>query len=549
MINRIFFLLLSIVSFAGLNHAQSVSEVSKPTLVIQIVVEQMRYDMISRYWDSFSDKGFKRLVSQGTFCRNAFYDYMVTESAPGYATLTTGNNPSGHGIISDSWYLRLSGREQYCVDDPRLEDKPGFPDGKKYSPRHLIGSTIGDELRLSNFKQSKVISVSGKPYASVLSSGHIGNAAYWIDLETGNWTSSAYYMDSIPAWVSDFNRKGFVSLYLSREWHTFNPKNTYLESLADNNSYEKGFANKQKTFPYKLSDLSRVEGLKLINYTPFGNTYIIDFAVATILNENLGMDQYADILNISFSTTGYITELFGIRSVELQDIYIRLDRDIAHLLEFIDDRFGKENVLVVLASDRGGADNQQFMNDLGMPTGKFIPAQTNSLLESYLKALYGISGWVKAYSDKQIYLNDLTIDASKTPQGEVQLKAVQFISQFQAVANATTAHVLQTGVQVSGDLLKFRNNYNMSRSGDIFIQLKPGWEEEINPKQGNNSVRSSPYRYDAHVPLIFYGWIIKTKEVNKPCSMTDIAPTISRILNISFPAGTNGQAIEELFTD
>jgi predicted AlkP superfamily pyrophosphatase or phosphodiesterase len=521
---------------------------TKPALVIEVIVEQMRVDLIERYWENFSEKGFKRLVNEGAFFRNASYDYIVTESAPGYATLATGNNPSGHGIISDSWFLRLSNREQYCVSDPSLADKPSFGKKNKFSPNQMLGSTLGDELRMSNYKQSKVISVSDKPYASVLSAGHLGNAAYWIDDETGNWTSSPYYMDSVPKWANEFNKKQFVSFYLTREWNPINPKTSYKASLSDNNSYERGLGNKQKTFPYKLSDISIKEGAKLLKYTPFGNTYIIDFAISAILNEKLGMDKYTDLLTISFGTTGNICDRFGLRSIELEDIYIRLDKDIAHLLEFIDDKFGKDNVLVVLTSDRGASDNQEYMSDLGMPVGKFYPAQSIFLLESYLRALYGIDGWVTQYSDKQIYLNDLTLDKSKTPCGEVQMKAAQFLSQFQAIDNVTTAYVMQTTNFTSGDLLRFQNSYNIVRSGDILLSLKPGWIEVV-PSKNNEEEHYSAYRYNSHVPLIFYGNTIKSKSMEIPVSMNQVAPTIARILGITFPNGSKGQAIDAILIE
>jgi hypothetical protein len=356
-------------------------------------------------------------------------------------------------------------------------------------------------------------------------------------------------MDSVPKWARQFNEKKFLQLYLSREWNILKPKSTYNQSLPDNNSYEKGFDNKQRTFPYQLAELSRTEGMNLINFTPFGNNYIIDFAINAILNENLGKDQYTDLLTISLPTSGNVTDLFGIRSVELQDIYIRLDNDIAHILEFIDDKFGKEKVLVILTSDKGASDNYNFMKDVGIPVGKFYPAQSVSLLESYLKALYGKSGWVKKYSDKQIYLNDLTIDASKTPVGEVQMKAAQFLSQFQAVANATTAHVLHTTEFVEGDFNKFQNSFNLARSGDVLISLKPGYVEENIMQMDEINGSNSPYRYDSHVPVIFYGWKIRQNESGVPVSITDVAATLSRILDISLPSGTQGKVIEEMFKE
>jgi predicted AlkP superfamily pyrophosphatase or phosphodiesterase len=548
MIKRLYLFVLFCIIFQSVEfQAQTKVVEKKPVLVIQIVVEQMRVDFIDRFWNSFSEKGFKRLINQGAFCRNASYDYMVTESAPGYATLVTGNNPADHGIISDSWYLRLGGKEQFCISDPTIPDKALFRSKDKYSTKHLIGSTIGDELRISSYKQSKVISISNKPYASVLSAGHLGNAAYWIDEESGSWTTSPFYMDSIPKWVQDFNNKQFVSFYLTREWTPLNSKSSYTESLADNNSYERGFSNKQRTFPYKLSEISSKEGNKVLQFTPFGNTYTIDFAIAAILFENLGKDQYPDLLNISFGSAGNVCDIFGTRSMELQDIYLRLDNDIAHLLDFIDRNFGKDNVLVVLTSDRGASDNPDFMDDLGMPVGKFYPNQSLVLLESYLKALYGQKEWIKAYSDRQIYLNDIAIDKSNTPAGEIQMKAALFVSQFQAIANVTTAYAMQTNNFTNGDLLMFQNGYNIARSGDIMLSLKPGWIE-VN-SSNKTSLGYTAYRYNSHVPLIFYGNNIKHKTIEEFVSIINVAPTISRILKIPFPNGAKGQAIGAILGD
>jgi hypothetical protein len=521
----------------------------RPVLVIQVVVEQMRYDMIERYWNSFTHKGFRRMFFEGAFCRNASYDYLVTESAPGYATLVSGNNPAGHGIISDTWYARLKDKDMYCVSDPELAEKPGIPSKNKYSPTHLIGSTLGDELRMSNYKQSQVISISDKPYASILSSGHIGNAAYWIDSESGQWTTSPYYMDKLPDWVEEFNRKELNQLYLSRDWTLLKPEGSYKESLPDNNSYEKGFGNKQRTFPYKLSELKSTDGASVITSTPFGNTYTLDFAMATILNEKLGMDQFPDLLTISFGAAANVCDLFGINSMELQDIYLRLDKDLAHLLEFIDEKFGRDNVLIVLTSDRGAPESNEFLDDIGMPTGKFYANQAISLLESYLKALYGFTGWVKKYSDRQVYLNDLVLDASKTVPGEIAMKAAQFLVQFQAVAVATTGVVMQSTNFTDGDLAKFQKNYNMERSGDILISLKPGFVEVSPILNRNLNEEYSPYRYNSHIPLVFYGSKIKKKEVLSPVSITDVAPTISKILGIGFPSGTKGRILEDILQD
>lgn len=542
-----FLILLSILQVAI--YAQPKFASKKPKMIVQIVVEQMRYDILQRYWERFSEKGFKRLINEGAFCKDALYDYVITESAPGYATISTGSNPSEHGIVADKWYLRITENEQYCVGDPKLENKSDVFNANKFSPRQLIGSTVGDELRISNYKKSKVISVGIKNYASILTAGYLGNAAYWMDEETGNWTSSSFYMDSMPDWVNEFNQKQFVPLYLTREWNTLYPLGSYTQSLADNNSYESGFGNSQRTFPYNLSQLSLNEGAQIVKYTPFGNTYTTDFAVAAMINEDLGKDEFTDILTIAYSTPGYVTNLFGIRSVELEDTYLRLDKEIAHLLDIIDDRYGKENVVVVLTSDRGVIDNPDFYKEIGMPTGKFNSEQAISVLESYLKAIYGRSNWVKHYAGRQIYLNQLLIDASKISLADVQLKAAQFLNQFTGVAHATTATILQTTNFTEGTMRKFQNGYSLVRSGDVLISLKPGWVEERSHKKIDITEQSSPYRYDSHVPLVFYGWKIIPKEILVPVQINDIAPTLSEFLNISYPSGASGKPIKELLSN
>lgn len=543
---RKIFLFIACTLFAQISFSQNKNNSSKPKLIIQVVIEQMRYDIIQRYWDRFSEKGFKKLINDGAFCKDAFYDYMITESAPGYATIATGANPSEHGIVSDEWYVRLKGGEQECVEDNKLENKSEIFNVNKYSPKHLIGSTFGDELRVSNYKNSKVISVSIKNYASILTGGYMANASYWMDEASGKWTSSSFYIDSLPDWVNKFNQKQLLNLYLSRQWHTLNPIATYKQSLADNNSYEVGFSNKQKTFPYNLQLLSESEGLKVIKYTPYGNTYTTDFAIAAMINEDLGKDEYTDFLTISYATPGYITNLFGIRSIELEDVYIRLDKDISHLLNVIDDRLGIENVIVVLTSDKGATDNPDFFKEIGMPTGKFNSEKAISLLESYLKAIYGSTNWVKHYSDKQIYLNQFMIDRAKLPLADVQLKSAQFLNQFQGVANTTTANILQTNNFTSGTMKKFQNSYNLNRSGDVLISLKPGWIEERKHKKEGEIKQSSPYRYDSHVPLVFYGWKIEKTEILEAVHMNDIAPTLSNFLNISYPSGASGKPIKGL---
>ncbi len=519
----------------------------KPKLVVNIVVEQMRYELLDRYWNKFGNEGFKKIIKGGTFCENATYNYLQVESAPGYATIVTGTTPSNHGIVSEIWFNRLKDRKFYCVTDNSLVNSLPHFDNNKYSPHFLMGSTFSDELKISNYKQSKVISVALKDYAAVLSGGHLADAAYWLDIETADWTSSAYYMDSLNNWVNEFNNKNFLDIYLSKKWTTLYPIYKYTESLADNNSYESGFGYQMNTFPYDLSALSRKFGKFIIQFTPYGNTYTKDFAIAAIVNEELGKDTYTDVINIGFSTPAYVNELFGMRSVELEDIYLRLDKDLAHLIRFLERFVGKNNLLIVLTADRGGADNPQYYEELGMPVGTFNSDRSVSVLESYLKAIYGRKNWVKAYYNRQIYLNQLQIDISKINLNEIQLKTAQFLLQFKGVANTATASVLQTADFTDGILRKFQNSYYPKRSGDVLINLQAGWIETGNYNQAPGYFeQSSPYRYDAHVPLIWYGWKISRQKIVRQVHISDVAVSLSRLLGVAYPSGATGVAIEEL---
>ncbi|MCF6240228.1 MAG: alkaline phosphatase family protein [Bacteroidales bacterium] len=542
-----FFLVLFLLLVLGVHlFSQTESVPKKPKLIVNVVVEQMRYELLQRYMNKFTEEGFKKLINGGTVCENAMYDYLITESAPGYATIATGTTPSNHGIVSNIWYNRLKERKIYCVEDNSLANSLPRFDNHKYSPHYLFGSTFSDELKIATYKQSKVIGVALKDFAAILPSGSLADAVYWFDDETAYWTSSKFYTDSLKEWVNRFNEKQIIDVYLSREWKTLLPINLYKESLADRNSYEYGFGENKTVFPYDLKELSKEYGRAIIKYTPYGNTYTKDFAIAAIVNEQLGKDDYTDVINIGFSTTAYVNELFGLRSVELEDVYLRLDADLAHLIHFLEDFVGKGDFLIVLTSDRGCADNQNYYKELGMPVGKFNSDRSISVLESYLKAVYGRKNWVKAYYNRQVYLNQLRIDIDKISLAEIQMKTALFLTQFTGVANASTSSVLQSTDFTDGILRKFQNSYHPKRSGDVLINLLPGWIETGNGYEVAYYKQSSPYRYDAHVPLIWYGWDIPAQKIVRQVYMRDVAVSLSRLMDIAYPSGATGVAINEL---
>ncbi len=518
----------------------------KPKIVVGIVIDQMRYDYIYRYWDKFSENGFKKLVNEGAFCKNTNYNYLLNHSSSAYATIATGTTPSNHGIIADYWYLRLKNASQYCVDSDREKLVGTNSEAVGKSPEHLVSPTWSDELKISNFKMSKVITISMKDYGAILSGGLLANESYWFDEETGNWITSSYYREMQKKWVKDFNDKKFPDVYLRRKWDTFLPMSDYRASIHDNYSYEKGFSG-QQTFPYELSLLKQNRGdYSILKQTPFGNTYVKDFALFALIKENLGKDQYTDFLSISFSSCGYISDIFGIRSVEVEDAYLRLDKDIAHLITSLEDILGKENVLIYLTADRGASDIPEMLEGMKMKSNYFDIASSMVVLSSYLRILYGNEDWIETYYDGQIYLNRELIEDSKYSLNDFQNTVANFFVQFTGLSNVVAVSSLQTTGE-DGIMAKAKNSYNQKRSGDIFINLSPGWaiKPEKN-RQQSLSARSSAYSENTHVPLIWYGWKIPQKNIYRKINPTDIATTISFFLNINQASMNTGEPIVEI---
>ncbi|MFW6369651.1 MAG: alkaline phosphatase family protein [Bacteroidota bacterium] len=543
---KIFFLIALIILLPSL-HAQTRNRIpaEKPKLIIGIVVDQMRYDYIQKYWNDFEDNGFKRLINEGTICRDTRVNYLFTQPGVGHATVATGTYPSYHGIVGLKWYNDLTNEIVHCTKDTDYSTIGGSFESGQHSPHRLMTTSFADELRLASNKRSKTIGISLEAEEAVLSAGHTANGAYWFDQVTGNWVSSSFYMDSLPVWVDDFNLKRFPDTYLERTWNPLLPLEAYDESNKANDKFENGIAN-NTNFPYDLEKLSKNNGrqtrYELIHKTPFGNTYTKDFAIASIVNEELGTDEFTDYLTLNFSVTEHIGKSFGPTSIELQDIYIRLDKDLAHFLDFVNDNIGKENVLIYLTSANGVSYSPDFLKDARIPGGHFNHYSALTLLRSYLNAVYGQGEWVKFYFQNQVYLNRKLIEDSDLSLEQFQTRVAQFLIQFEGVANAVSSTTLHTRNYTKGILEKIQNGFNQKNSGDVIINLKPGWIEKSDHVTGNNSA----YAYDSHVPLIWYGWKIKRQRINRQLEITDIAPTLSSFLDIAYPGATIGRPILEL---
>ncbi len=510
----------------------------KPKLVVGIVIEQMRTDQIFRYRDQLAEGGFSRLTDGGTFCRNAGYQYPVNETAVGHATISTGAFPAFHGIIARSWYDGLRDEVVYCVEDENMYTVEGpYPAGR-FSPGKLLAGTFADELRISGSFRSRVIGIAADHSAAILSAGHTANAAYWYDGESGKWLTSSYYADSLPDWVRGFNEKNLAASYLDRIWKPLPlpvecPGHLYKD--PDNETGIKG----RNAFPYDLGKLSTgrkgYRDYSLLMSTPFGNTLTLDFAIATVINEELGSDRHTDYLAIGLNATGEINRLFGAGSPEALDAFLRMDRELAHFFGFLDQEVGLENTLIFLTADSGASYGHGWLNKLGIPAGEFNQDAAVSLLSSYLNIVYGKGTWVKYYHARQIYLNRELIEDSNLDLEDFQERVAMFMIQFEGISNAATAYSLQSGEFTKGILSEMQNGFHQKRSGDVIISLSPGWYE-----------KDPSYSPEDHVPLIWYGWKIKRKVINRLVSMTDIAPTLCTFLNIAFPNTASGEVILEI---
>jgi hypothetical protein len=517
----------------------------KPKLIVGITISGMQYDYLSVYWDKFGEQGFKKMATTGAQCKNARYRYLITDPGAGYASIATGTMPSDHGIVSDYWYDRVSNEIIYAIDDKKQTTVGGSYGTGSYSPVSLNSRTLSDELMVKSRFRSRSIGISMDPMAAVLMAGHTATGAYWLDPENANWITSSYYADSLPGWVNQFNLKNYRDIYLERSWETLLPISEYSESMLDNNEYETGFGG-QITFPYDLNRIStignRERDYRVLKSIPWGNTFTLDMAIAAIVNEELGKRNVTDMIHIGFNATSHLSNYFSTWSVEVEDTYLRLDQDLAHLLEFLESELGLENVLIYLTAENALAVDPRYLADYRIPAGFFNYRTSVSLLRSYLNAIYGQGEWVTFYHAHQVYLNHQLIEDSGLALEDVQNRVARFMVQMGGVSNAIQSHVLQQNSFTDGPLERIQNSYYQKRSGDVILNLTPGWVEHSNlVENGFNE-----FRYASHVPLIFYGWKVKRTTIPYRVSPTDIATTIASLMEISMPENATGEVIQDI---
>jgi len=375
-----------------------------PKLVVGIVVDQMRYDYLTRFWDRFGDDGFKRLVNDGFNCKNNHYNYAPTKTAPGHASIFTGTSPKNHGIIGNDWYNKFEKQMVYCAGDTNVEPLGTTSSAGKMSPHRMVSTSFADQNRLHTQFKGKTIGVSVKDRGAILPAGHSANGAYWFEGgENGNFISSTYYFEELPTWVQNFNAEKNAEKYL-KTWNTLYPIETYTESGIDKNTYEYSFRNNETAaFPYDLKALSKDNGMtSILKNTPFGNSLTTDFALAAIDTEQLGQDKITDVLTLSYSCTDYVGHNFGVNSKEVEDTYLRLDQDIARVLSYLDEKVGEGNYTIFLTADHGAVDVPKYLSQKKIPSGYFPMDQFEEDVKTYLGNEYGAIDLIENISNNQV---------------------------------------------------------------------------------------------------------------------------------------------------
>ena len=535
---------LAFLLFTGLLTFQAFSQEKsreQPKLVVGIVVDQMRYDYLTRFWDRFGEDGFKKLVNEGYNFKNNHFNYVPTYTGPGHASVYTGTSPMNHGIIGNGWYDKFIKESVYCAGDDSVEPVGTEDDAGKMSPHRMKTTTVSDENRLHTQMRGKTIGVSIKDRGSILPAGHTANAAYWFHGDDeGKWITSSYYMEELPQWVKDFNDSDKVEAYL-KPWNTLYDIETYKESGSDKNNFEGGFRGKEDaTFPYDLAELSKENGgFDIIENSAYGNDITLEFALAAIEAEELGQDVDTDFLTLSFSSTDKIGHNFGVNSKEIQDTYLRLDKNIAQLLEELNEKVGKGNYTIFLSADHGGGDVPAYLDSVNIPAGYFESDEFREELEQFVSEEFDEDELIESVYNNQIFFNYQVMEEAGISSSELQSKMAHYILQLDQIDKVYTRDQLSSGSFVSGAGVAIQNGFNQKRSGDVVYVLDPA--TIVYSRTG--STHGSGLMYDTHAPLIFYGNGVKKGSTTQRTEIVDIAPTLSALLGISFPSGTTGKPL------
>lgn len=535
-------LLLFSITILAQKKSVSPSVVERPKLVVGIVVDQMRWDYLYRYYDKYENGGFKRLLNEGYSCENTMINYIPTVTAIGHTSIFTGTTPAIHGIAGNEWYDPNTGKSIYCTDDSTVQTIGADSKAGKMSPKKLLSTTITDELRLATNFKSKVVGVSLKDRASILPAGHNPTGAFWIDDASGKFITSSYYMQELPSWVNNFNNSKPIERLLKNGWNTLLPIEQYTESTADDVDWEGTLKGSNKPiFPYDVQNAYSLDHGSL-RQMPFGNSLTLEFAKAAVEGYKLGQENSCDFLTINCASTDYSGHLVGPNAIEIEDVYLRLDRDLADLFTYLDKTIGKGNYLTFLTADHGAAHAQGFMQANKMPSA-ILSKDIDKGLAKALNNEFGDKKLIMGINNFQVTFDKYRIDSLNLDFDKIKTATVEYLKKQDGIQFAVDQDKIATASIPASLKEMMINGYNQQRSGSVLMVTLPGWLSNYSKKGTSHSVWNP---YDTHIPLIFMGWKIKHGTTNRVIEMTDISATIASLLHIQMPNGCIGKPITEV---
>ena len=528
-------------------------------LILQITVDGLRGDLLSRYGDRFGLDGFRYLLEDGTVFTNAHYQHANTETIVGHTTLATGTSPSLHGMIGNVWLDRESGELGYNIEDPahpllptrdytkastQLDpaQKASRTDGR--SPNAILASTFSDELFVHTGGRAKIFAVSGKDRGAVPLAGHFGKA-FWYSTDSGDFVSSRYYYDAYPEWAVNWNAKGLAASHEGQSWNLLNDSSTYLFGAADDRPYEQDLRGYGRTFPHSFGPADSKLFTTYLFVSPVGDRLTNDFAKTVIAEERLGQDDVPDYLAVSFSSVDAINHFFGPSSLENEDVVLQLDRVLADLLAFVDKEVGLGHTLIVLSADHGMAEMPEFMAENGFPVGRIYSDDIVKLANDAAVDRFGIKDVVDRFYRPYLYLDAKLIKAAGLDRLEVEQGIADALMQREGIAVAVP--VRGQGTMVDSTVLgQIQNNSHPLRSGDIYVAQAPYWF--MFEKGSIAAMHGSPWRYDTFVPIIFAGPGIEARAVSRLVHPADVAPTLASFLGTKIPSSVTGTPLQEVLS-
>ncbi len=543
---KILFSLIILITVCSASLAQP----TRPKLVVGIVVDQMRPDYLTRFYNDFGDGGFKKLMAEGYTLWNVHYNYVPTYTGPGHASIYSGTTPRFHGIIGNDIYDRQTKKSSYCVKDTfDIIGNAKTESGKGMSANRLIASNICDELKLCTNKKSKVFSISMKDRAAILSGGHLADYALWFDQSTGNFVTTTCYAGTLPPWVISFNDRHLASGYTTDNWNPLYGDDRYTDCVVDTTlcAITKTGGKILPRFPHALKQpagATQPTYSPLYN-SPFGNALLTDLAIETLQHAELGKGLDPDFLAISYSSPDGVGHLFGPHSKEMKDTYLRLDKDLERLINTLDQSVGKNNYVLFLTADHGVADNPNYLMNQKIPAGYVYSSALVKSASEFLSTRFSAGKWIDKFTNDQFYLNRELIREKGFDLKTMQDQLAEFLIGQKGIAFAYTATAMNETEFTSGIALCVQNGFQPKHSGDVMMVMEPGYFEY---GAGSVADHGSAYHYDTHVPLIWYGDNIRKGESWQLHYITDVAPTLSMILRIKYPSACVGNPIVEIST-